>query len=284
MRGGSHLPDVTVITPVFVGEPKPAFWVASRSHHAEIGGASPGSMPTNASCLEEEGVLIQNLKLIVAGREQFEPLRQLLTGSKYPSRSPQENLADVRAQVAANRAGINAILALRERFGWEDLRAYMDHVRTAAATKAFEAICLLDDVPKEFTDTMDDGTRINVKISKMGERLEIDFAGTSPVHPGNLNANSSIVRSAVMYVIRCLINQDIPLNDGLLEPIDIRLPSCFLNPAAGESSATTPAIVGGNVETSQRIVDTLLGAMGLAAASQGTMNNWLIGDPTFGIL
>ena len=280
--GGSHLPDVTVITPVFVNTETPSFWVASRSHHAEIGGMTPGSMPTDATCLEQEGVLIQNLKLIDSGQENFDALRSLLIDSKYPSRSPAENLDDVRAQVAANQAGVAAILSLRERFGWDQLDAYMHHVRSAAESKASQAITRLSGGIKTFADTMDDGTKICVAVSKNEDRLKIDFAGTSESHSGNLNANHSIVRSAVMYVLRCLVAEDIPLNDGLLNPVEIELPRCFLNPQAGSSPATTPAVVGGNVETSQRIVDVLLGALELAAASQGTMNNWLIGDETFG--
>ena len=280
--GGSHLPDVTVITPVFLAANQLSFWVASRSHHAEIGGTSPGSMPVTANCLEHEGVLIQNLKLIDAGQENFNALRRLLIESKYPSRSPAENLDDVRAQVAANQTSVVAIMALRERFGWEQLSAYMLHVRSAAEKKARQAIETLGSGRKTFEDTMDDGTRVCVAVTRINDRLEIDFAGTSESHPGNLNANHSIVRSAVMYVLRCLVAEDIPLNDGLLNPVEIVLPRCFLNPQVGSSPATTPAIVGGNVETSQRIVDVLLGALERAAASQGTMNNWLIGNETFG--
>ena len=281
-QGGSHLPDVTVITPVFVDSNRPAFWVASRSHHAEIGGISPGSMPTAAVCLEQEGVLIQNLKLVDAGQNNFEELRRILTESKFPSRNPAENLDDVKAQVAANQTGVSAILALRERFGWPQTHAYMLHVRAAAETRARQLIRQLRGDFFTFEDQMDDGTRIAVQIQRTGDQLEVDFAGTSDVHSGNLNANGSIVRSAAMYVLRSLVAEDIPLNEGLLNPVNIRLPRCFLNPEAGDSAATTPAVVGGNVETSQRIVDVLLGAIGCAAASQGTMNNWLVGDPSFG--
>ena len=283
-RGGSHLPDVTVITPVFVDEDcgKPSFWVASRSHHAEIGGMTPGSMPPDATCLEQEGVLIQNLKLVDAGKEQFNQLHSLLIGGKYPSRNPRENQDDIRAQIAANRTGVNAILAMRQRFGWSQIGAYMKHVCSAAETKAKQAIQKIKDGSYRFVDQMDDGARIQVHIRKFQDQLSIDFEGTSELHAGNLNANRSIVRSAVIYLLRCLVGEEIPLNDGLLHPISITLPHCFLNPDPSGSAATAPAVVGGNVETSQRIVDVLMGALELAGASQGTMNNWLIGDRTFG--
>ena len=283
-RGGSHLPDITVITPVFVEKDhaQPSFWVASRSHHAEIGGMTPGSMPPDATCLEQEGVLIQNLKLIDNGEEQFNQLHRVLAGSKYPSRNPQENLDDVRAQIAANQAGVNAVLALRKRFGWSQISSYMQHVCAAAETKARRAIQKLKDGNYTFADQMDDGARIEVQIRKSQEQLSIDFTGTSEFHSGNLNANRSIVRSAVIYLLRCLVGEEIPLNEGLLQPVTINLPRCFLNPEPGDSAAMTPAVVGGNVETSQRIVDVLLGALEISGASQGTMNNWLVGDRTFG--
>ena len=281
-QGGSHLPDVTVITPVFLETDAPAFWLASRSHHAEIGGMAPGSMPTDATCLEQEGVLIQNFKLVEAGRERLDALRKLLQDAKFPSRSPNENIDDIRAQIAANQSGVAAVLALRDRFGWTTLQSYMQHVRSAAASKARRAIRQLADGVYVREDAMDDGTVVRVEINKADDRLAIDFSGSGSVHSGNLNANPSIVKSAVMYLLRCLVAQDIPLNAGLLEPVTIQIPDGFLNPRPGEDAASTPAVVGGNVETSQRIVDVLLGALELAAASQGTMNNWLIGDDSFG--
>ncbi len=282
-RGGSHLPDVTVVTPVFVSDVNcPAFWVASRSHHAEIGGKSPGSMPADASRLAEEGVLIANFKLIDAGTERFDELRRLLTESPLPSRMPDENLVDVAAQVAANRAGESDLLQLVLQHGLAKVHAYMKHIQDAAEAKARAALGDLVDGKYVFEDSMDNGSVIRVAITKRADEIEIDFVGTDPVMPGNLNANSAIVSAAVMYVMRLLIDEDIPLNEGVMKPVTVQLPECFLNPAAADDPADSPAIVGGNVETSQRVVDVLLGALGLAAASCGSMNNWLMGNQQFG--
>lgn len=282
-RGGSHLPDVTVVTPVFVENVEtPVFWVASRSHHAEIGGKSPGSMPADATCLADEGVLISNLKLVDAGQEKFNELFQLLTCGTLPSRTPEENLVDVAAQVAANRAGQGDLLELVRQHGLEKVQAYMLHIQNAAEAKSRAALLALPDGTFAFEDSMDNHSTIRVQIKKQGDQIEIDFAGTDPVMSGNLNANSAIVSAAVMYVMRLLIDEDIPLNEGVMKPVTIRLPECFLNPTPAADPANSPAIVGGNVETSQRVVDVLLGALNLAAASCGTMNNWLMGNESFG--
>ena len=281
-NGGSHLPDITVITPVFMDdEDGPALWVASRAHHAEIGGMSPGSMPTSATQLAQEGVLIRNFKLLAQGEERFDELESVLRNAKYPSRNPAENISDIQAQISANRAGIRALKELVRRNGWIRTKSYMHHVREAAAKKVRMSLASLKDRDFHFEDCMDDGTIIKVCLKKRAENMSVDFSGSSPVHSGNLNANLSIVRSAITYVMRCLLAQDIPLNEGILDPLDIVVPKSFLNPEF-DGIGLAPAVVGGNVETSQRIVDTLLGALGLAAASQGTMNNWLIGDETFG--
>ena len=290
-RGGSHLPDITVVTPVFVDDVEtPAFWVASRSHHAEIGGKSPGSMPADATVLAEEGVLIQNFKLVDGGVdggvdscvERFEELRQILTSAEYPSRMPDENLADLAAQVAANRAGEHDLLALVAEHGLEKVHAYMQHIQDAAERKARAALESIPDGVYRFQDAMDDGAKIVVAITLRGDEAVIDFSDTDPVRVGNLNANSAIVSAAVMYVMRLLIADEIPLNEGVMKPVEIYLPECFLNPSPAEDPGQSPAMVGGNVETSQRVVDVLLGALGIAAASCGTMNNWLMGDSTFG--
>ncbi len=321
-QGGSHLPDVTVVTPVFSAGGTLLFWVASRSHHSEIGGISPGSMPPNATCLAQEGVLIRNFKLIVGKpngpnsnstdkseleneslTERFAELEELLTAPPYPSRSPAENLADVRAQVAANRSGQRDLLALVEQYSQEVVLDYMNFIQSAAEQKVRVAISRMSDGQFSFEDSLDNGATIRVLIDKDKDNLTIDFSGTDPVLDGNLNANPAIVSSAVIYVMRCLIDEDIPLNEGVMKPVTIKLPECFLNPDSDEDPEKCPAIVGGNVETSQRIVDVLLGAIGksiesatdsqnienhernqqgLAAASQGTMNNWLMGDETFG--
>ncbi len=305
-EGGSHLPDVTVITPVF--DPLGSelwFWVASRSHHAEIGGSAPGSMPANATCLGEEGVLIQNFRLIegsgdsecetvargdsgdlVAARatikENFDRLRSVLTNAPYPSRSPDENLADIRAQVAANRTGLNQLSDLVAKHSIETVEQYMSFIQNSAEQKIRAVLQQMDDGEFRFEDSLDNGATIRVKLVKHNDQLEIDFDGTDPVLSGNLNANSAIVSSAVMYVMRLLIAEDIPLNEGVMKPVTINLPPCFLNPTPSLNPLESPAIVGGNVETSQRVVDVLLGALSLAAASQGTMNNWLMGNANFG--
>ena len=282
--GGSHLPDVTVVSPVFInGKGSVVFWVASRSHHAEIGGKTPGSMPPDATCLAEEGVLIANLKLVDRGVPKFERLEKLLTGGSYPSRNPEENLADVRAQIAANQSGSRDLEKLVGQKGQLKVEAYMGFIQEAAAAQVGCAIGKLPDGVHQFHDSLDNGATIRVAITVSDQQLEIDFAGTDGVLSGNQNANPAIVNSAVMYVLRLLIDSDIPLNEGVMKPVVVHIPrDCFLNPIPGNSPETSPAIVGGNVETSQRVVDVLLGALGIAAASQGTMNNWLMGDESFG--
>ncbi len=279
--GGSHLPDVTVVSPVIV-EDQVAFWVASRGHHAEIGGSTPGSMPPNATCLADEGVLIQNLKLIDQGQEHFDRLEHLLTSGPYPSRNVRDNLADVMAQVAANRAGATALLELVRQYSLPVVNAYMTFVLNAAEQQIRAALRLIADGEYSFSDSLDNGRRIKVVIDKRDDRIRIDFTGTDPSSRDNLNANRAICLAAIMYVLRCLLKTDLPLNQGIMRPVALTLPECLLNPRPGVDAQHSPAIVGGNVETSQRVVDVLLGALGLAAASQGTMNNWLMGDTSFG--
>ncbi len=290
--GGSHLPDVTTVTPVFVGgganddapsKPRLLFFTASRAHHAEIGGIRPGSMPPFSRNLAEEGVLIRNFCLVAAGESRVDELRTLLTSGKYPTRAVDDNLADIAAQVAANQQGASDLAALIHRYGLAMVEAYMGHIQDAAATKMRRALARLEDGRREFTDFLDDGSPIAVAITVAGESATIDFTGTGPVLPGNLNANSAIVTAAVLYCLRCLIDEDIPLNQGVLSPVEIILPeNCLLNPPRHQRPEDCAAVVGGNVETSQRVVDVVLGALGLAAASQGTMNNTLFGDATFG--
>ena len=279
--GGSHLPDVTVVSPVFV-ESEITFWVASRSHHSEIGGSAPGSMPPDATTLGQEGVLIDNFQLIDSAGSHFESLRELLISGPFPSRAPDENIADVQAQVAANRTGAAELLRLVDQHGAPRVMANMKFIQAAAATKARTALSELPDGVFKFSDSLDNGATIRIAIEKRHDQIEFDFTGTDPVLNDNLNANPAIVASAIMYVMRLLMHDDIPLNEGVMEPVNIVLPACFLNPPTQADPANNPAIVGGNVETSQRIVDVLLGALGVAAASQGTMNNWLIGDRYFG--
>jgi 5-oxoprolinase (ATP-hydrolysing) len=282
-RGGSHLPDVTVVTPVHdraTGEL--LFFTGSRAHHAEIGGVTPGSMPPFSKNLAEEGVLIRNRKLIDAGHSCFDELERLLRDAPYPSRNVAENLADLRAQVAANQYGVTALLELVERYSLPVVRHYMQRIQAAAETKMRGALARLPRGRRTFTDHLDDGSPITVAVSIDDDGIEFDFTGTGSVLAGNLNANRAIVTAAVMYCLRVLIDEDIPLNAGVLAPVKITLPECLLSPPERERPEECAAIVGGNVETSQRVVDVLLGALGLAAASQGTMNNLLFGDGTFG--
>jgi len=318
-RGGSHLPDLTVITPVFgdwEGEalaepgtgrasgapaespldsrlrgdddqesgppPELLFFTASRAHHAEIGGITPGSMPPHSTNLAEEGVLVRQFKVLEAGQSRFDQLAALLTSAPYPTRAVEDNLADIAAQIAANRRGAADLQTLLAQHGAPVVRAYMRHIQTAAEKKTRAALARLGDGRRQFTDYLDDGSPISVTIDITGETAVFDFAGTGSVLSGNLNANRAIVTAAVLYCLRLLIDEDIPLNEGVLAPVEIRLPECLLNPPAADNPAQCAAVAGGNVETSQRVVDVLLGALGLAAASQGTMNNVLFGDESFG--
>jgi 5-oxoprolinase (ATP-hydrolysing) len=214
----------------------------------------------------------------------------VLLDAPYPTRDVASNLADVAAQVAANRQGANDLAALVERFSWPVVRAYMEHVQDAAERKLRLALARLPVGAHDFTDYLElaDGTSVPISVrmtihgTDAQPAVTIDFTDTGPVVAGNLNANRAIVTAAVIYTLRLLIDEDIPLNHGVLRPIEIVLPTCLLNPDPGPTPETTPAVVGGNVETSQRIVDVLLGALGLAGASQGTMNNLVFGDETFG--
>lgn len=290
-RGGSHLPDITVVTPIFDEQGENVlFFTASRAHHAEIGGVEPGSMPPTSTNLAEEGVLIRNFKLVDRGEPQFQALREILAGGDYPSRSVDDNLADLSGQVAANNQGQRDLARLIDRYSLPVVQAYTQHIQLAAETKMRAALSRRSDGRAEFVDYLDyidaqgetQSAPIQVAITIDGSEAEIDFSGTATVLPNNMNANRAIVTAAVMYVMRCLIDEDIPLNEGVLAPIEIVLPECLLNPPEEADPQACPAVVGGNVETSQRVVDVLLGALGIAAASQGTMNNLLFGDATFG--
>lgn len=282
-RGGSHLPDVTVVTPVHdEASARLLFFTASRAHHAEIGGMQPGSMPPFSRNLAEEGVVIRNFKLVDAGESRLDELRALLTSGPYPTRSVGDNLADITAQIAANHQGSRDLGRLIARYGLDVVEAYMRHIQHAAERKMRMSLTHIHDGVYQFTDHLDDGSPIAVAVTVDDDAATIDFTGTGPVVPGNLNANRAIVTAAVMYCLRCLIAEDIPLNQGVLAPVRIILPECLLNPPARDDPRDCAAVVGGNVETSQRVVDVLLGALGVAAASQGTMNNLLFGDATFG--
>lgn len=281
--GGSHLPDLTVITPVHdetTGEL--LFLTASRAHHAEIGGITPGSMPPFSRILGEEGVLIQNFKIVEQGVSRFEAFHALLQSGSWPSRSPGDNLADVAAQIAANRMGSELLLALVRKESHARVHRYMQHIQNAAEAKMRQALARIPDGQYHCLDWLDQGAPVEVTITIAGEQARIDFSGTGPVQPTNLNANRAIVTAAVMYVFRCLINEDLPLNSGVLHPLTIHLPEGLLNPPVHSDRSQCAAVVGGNVEVSQRVVDVLCGALQIAAASQGTMNNLTFGDATFG--
>jgi 5-oxoprolinase (ATP-hydrolysing) len=313
--GGSHLPDVTVITPVFAdpdadgdpAAPPPLLgYVASRAHHAEIGGMRPGSMPPGARCLAEEGVVIPPTYLARRGEARWEELRRLLLSGPYPTRAVEENLADLRAAAAANHRGAEALRALAAAGGRHTVARYMEALKHRAESRLRAALARLPRRQLQAEERLDDGSLISVRIDigdigagtggadaggggagrdaglagSFGARL--DFAGSAGVHPGNLNAPPAVVRSAVLYVMRLLVAEPLPLNEGLLRPLDIRVPPGMLDPPFPADPWVAPAVVGGNVETSQRLVDTLLKAFGLAACSQGTMNNVLFGNDRFG--
>ena len=280
-RGGSHLPDVTVVTPVHDDEDL-IFFTASRAHHAEIGGIVPGSMPPFSTNLSEEGVLIRNFKLVDRGRSREGALRELLLAGEHPTRSVADNLADVSAQVAANNSGARLLNDLVTRYSLPVVQSYMGHIQRAATEKMRLALRAFDDGEYSSTDYLDNGSAIAVTITIQKGWAIVDFAGTGAVLESNLNANRAITTAAVLYVFRCLLGDDIPLNSGVLEPVKIVIPECLLNPPNHPDPLQCAAIVGGNVETSQRIVDTLLRALRVAAASQGSMNNFSFGDDTFG--
>ena len=275
-EGGSHLPDVTVVTPLFRGV-APAFFVASRGHHADIGGKTPGSMPADSGRLEEEGVVLEPFRLVRGGHFDEDALRERLAAGPWPARAPDDNVADLEAMVAANRLGVALLERLCEEQGAERTLATMAALQEAAAGKVEREIRRLADGERRFTDAMDDGTPLEVRIALANGRMELDFAGTGPASAGNLNAPQAVVQAAVLYVLRAFVAERIPLNGGCLAPVTVRVPEgSLLDPPRGA------AVVGGNVETSQRIVDVLLGALGRAAASQGTMNNVAFGSTHFG--
>ncbi len=280
--GGSHLPDVTLITPVFCDDDVLIGYVANRAHHAEIGGARPGSMPPDAVCLEEEGVVIAPVHLVRDGTAQWDRIEELLRGGRFPSRAVEDNLADLRAALAANARGRAALVALATQHGTERVAHYMEALQHKAERAMRRALSSLPDGAREATERLDDGSRLCVRITINGSEAAIDFGGSADVHPGNLNATPAVVSSAVLYVLRLLIDEDLPLNEGLMRPVELAIPEGMLNPPFGSDPSACPAVVGGNVETSQRIVDVLLKAFTLQACSQGTMNNVLFGNDRFG--
>ena len=275
--GGSHLPDVTVVTPVFDESGKRIFFVANRGHHADIGGVAPGSMPPFSKTLNEEGIVLRNALLVRDGAFREEEIVRLLTAGPHPARNIDERLSDLRAQIAANNQGARLLRELCEKYSLEVVHAYMGHVRANAAACMRSAIAAVPDGEHRFEDTLDCGARIACAVTVSGDRAVVDFAGTDAQLDSNLNAPPAVTIAAVLYVFRTLIDKNIPLNGGCLDPIEIRIPDgSLLNPRY------PAAVVGGNVETSQRVCDVLYGALGVLAAGQGTMNNFLFGNDRFG--
>jgi len=271
-NGGTHLPDITLVSPVYVdGEME--FLVASRGHHADIGGITPGSMPPDSTRVEQEGILFDNFLLVSDGVLREQALRDRLASEPYPARNPDQNVADLKAQLAANQKGIAELGRMVGQFGMPVVRAYMGHVQDNAEAAVREVIDVLRD--GKFRYEMDNGLAIQVAVSvdrKRG-RATVDFSGTSPQSTDNFNAPSAVCKAAVLYVFRCLVDRDIPMNEGCLKPVDIIIPpGCLLDPRA------PAAVVAGNVETSQCVTDALFGALGVMAAAQGTMNNFSFGN------
>jgi 5-oxoprolinase (ATP-hydrolysing) len=279
--GGSHLPDITLIAPVFEGK-KLLGYVANRAHHAELGGKRPGSMPPDAKNLAEEGVVISPMLLIQKGVAQWEQIEKVLTEHGYPTRALAENMADLNASLSSIKAGQSALLSLCQKEGAEKVLHYMQRLKDYSNEKLWSQLQRLPGNEFEAAEKLDDGSPLKVKLQRANDKLSVDFTGSSKLHPGNLNATPAIVRSAVIYVLRLLISEDIPLNEGIMKQVEIILPEGLLNPPFPADSSQCPAVVGGNTEVSQRLVDTLIKALKLSACSQGTMNNLLFGNKSFG--
>ena len=275
-NGGTHLPDVTVITPVFDDAGKDIlFFVGSRGHHADIGGITPGSTPPASHTLEEEGVVIDDFLLVDQGGFREAEFRTLLAGAKYPARSPDVNVADIKAQVAANEKGVQELRRVVQHYGWQTVSAYMKHVMDNAEESVRRVIERLGS--GTFDYTMDNGAplKVTISVNHAARSAIVDFTGTGPQNDGNFNAPPAVTRAAVLYVFRCLVGTDIPLNDGCLKPLRIIIPpNTFLSPAPGA------AVVAGNTEVSQATCNALFGALGTVACAQATMNNFLFGDAT----
>jgi 5-oxoprolinase (ATP-hydrolysing) len=283
-NGGTHLPDITVITPVFIDSEQPIFYVASRGHHADIGGITPGSMPSNSTSIEEEGILFDNFQLVKNGRFCEAETLALLTSSAYPARNPAQNIADLQAQIAANECGAKELQRMVNHYGTSTVQAYMGFVRDNAEAAIRKVIANLakgkgkgkkEKDKRRFVYPIDNGSQIVVSVSlePIARTAKIDFTGTSVQLGNNFNAPLAVCKAVVLYVFRTLVDDDIPLNAGCLEPLEIIIPEgSMLNPVY------PAAVVAGNVETSQAIANALYGALGVMAASQGTMNNFTFGS------
>ncbi len=271
-HGGSHLPDVTAVTPVLVRDGRARFFVANRAHHADVGGITPGSMPPASKTIEDEGACVHNLLLVRDGKVDEAEVTRAFTECRYPARALDQRMSDFRAQAAANTEGARLLTELCDTYGEDIVSAYVGHVLDDGAAAMAEVIASLPPGPHVMEDILDDGTPLRVAISIEGPRVIVDFAGTGPRSEGNLNAPHAVTRAAVLYALRILVHRDIPLNEGCLRPVEIRIPpGSILDPVAPH------AVVGGNVETSMRIVDVVLGALKACASSQGTMNNVTFG-------
>lgn len=276
-NGGTHLPDITVVTPVFGSKnSEPLFYVASRGHHADVGGIAPGSMTPLATSIEQEGVVLENLKLVKEGKFLNAEIRQKLDGGKYPCRNTDQNVADLKAQIAANEKGVHELLAMVDNFGLNIVLSYMGHVRDYAEECVRKVIANLSD--GEAVTHFDQGCKIALKITvdKKTRSATLDFTGTSNQQGDNFNAPEPVTRAAVLYAFRCMVDDDIPMNEGCMRPLNIILP---------ERSMLTPqypaAVVAGNVEVSQAVTDCLFAALGAIAGAQGTMNNFNFGDDEY---
>ena len=274
-NGGTHLPDVTVITPVFA-DGRIAYTVASRGHHADIGGKTPGSAPPDSRTIDEEGVLIDNFLLVAEGKLRDSETRALLASGRYPCRNVDQNMADLAAQIAANATGVAELHKITRQFGLDTVHAYMTHVQDNAEESVRRVLDVLHDC--EFTYPLDSGDQIKVAINvdHDARAATLDFTGTSPQNPLNYNAPLAICRAVVLYVFRTLVGSDIPMNEGCLKPLNLIVPQgSMINPAH------PAAVISGNTEVSQAIADTLFGALGVIAGSQGTMNNFVYGNDTY---
>lgn len=289
--GGSHLPDVTLLSGVFTDDEELIGYVINRAHHAEIGGKVPGSMPPDAVSLEEEGVILEPQYIVKAGKFLWESdsddvangVASRFTDCPYPTRALAENRADIEAALASLKAGELALQNLVRQYGLATTHQYMARLHQSATDAISAILDPLNGQSFHAEESLDDGHTIRLTITVKDSGVTFDFTGTSGIHPNNLNANISILYSAVLYVLRLWCRKDIPLNEGLMTPVTFVLPeSSFLNPIFPDDPADCPAVVGGNTEVSQRLVDTLLKALELAACSQGTMNNFLFGNLTFG--
>ncbi|HNR09417.1 MAG TPA: hydantoinase B/oxoprolinase family protein, partial [Saprospiraceae bacterium] len=279
--GGSHLPDLTLLKAVYDDHQRLIGYVTNRAHHAEIGGMTPGSMPAFATRLDEEGVIFKPTYIYRGGRADWKQVRKCLTSARYPSRNPDLNILDLRAAIAALLAGEKRLQSLAKTYGREYLRKQMRRILYQGKEQIGEYIRKHEGARLRAMEYLDDGHCIRLVLSIKKGKMTLDFSGSSGVHPGNLNANPAIVQSVVLYTLRLLCDRDISLNEGILHQVKIILPQGFINPLFPASDADSPAVVGGNTEVSQRLTDCLIKAFGLAACSQGTMNNFLFGNKKY---